>query len=121
MTITAIGKFRKWLKMGDFEVFEDDKGDVTAIDIFGAEEFEGDIPEGFIPLFEFLQLTYPKITVKKVKELMKEVAFTQIYVQVEDIDDYWAYTNHKCNTCTKKCKQSSKVEVVSCPQYEEMK
>jgi len=107
-----IGKFRRTIHFGEIEG--------TQCVVQG--EYTGDLPpDGYIPLFEFLRLTDPKITVKATKETLLEMGYTSFWVYVEDNDDYWAYTNHKCNTCTKKCKQSSKVELLACPQYEEIK
>ena len=118
--IDVIAKFKNKIEQGELEVWEDEKGMVNAIDILCGDTYDGDYPpqEGYIPLFEFLRLTYPKITVKHTKSLLKEISFTEMWVYVEDNDDWWAYTNHKCNTCKKSCKQSSKVEILACPQYE---
>ena len=122
--ITAIGKFRRETHWGHLKIWEteDEKGDFLGFDMTRRGEYIGEIlpPEGYIPMFEYLRLTYPKITKKVVKYAMSSVGYTSMFVYVEDNDDFWAYTNHKCNTCTKSCKQSSKVEVVTCPQYEEI-
>jgi hypothetical protein len=79
-----------------------------------------ELEKGYISLHEFLRLTNPRQTKKESEACRKEIGYTQVYIYVEDNDDFWAYTNHKCNTCKRECKQSSKVEVVSCPQYEEI-
>ena len=97
-------------------------GELDGLTVVKGVEVEGTVPpDGYIPLHEFLRLTNPKQTLKQTSEVRKKIGFTQIFVYIEDNDDYWAYTNHKCNTCLKKCKQSSKVEILVCPQYEEDK
>ena len=33
-------------------------------------------------------------------------------------EEWWEHTNELCKTCKQDCKQSSKVELDRCPQYE---
>lgn len=83
-------------------------------------EWLDELPDNYISLHEFLQLTNPKQTKKQSEKTRREIGYTKVFIYVEDNDEYWAYINHKCRTCKRKCKQSSKVEVVSCPQYEDI-
>jgi hypothetical protein len=117
---TAIGTYRRKKIIGVLEVFEDEDSMPVAVDLLGAEEFIGDIPEGYVTLHEFFKLHKTKgmPSKKHVKALMKECTLSEIWVEIEGNDDFWAYYNHKCNTCKRTCKQSHKVELVSCPQYE---
>ena len=96
-------------------------GTLTGTTFKPLKEWESDKPNDYIRLHDFLLLTNPKQTKKQSEESRKEIGWTEVYIYVADNGDYWAYTNHKCNTCTKKCKQSSKVEILTCPQYEEIK
>ena len=85
-----------------------------------AKQSNIDWSKDYVELHTFLKLTNPKQTKKQSEEIRKEIGYTKVFIFVEDNDDYWKYTNHKCNICKKTCKQSSKVEVVSCPQFEEL-
>lgn len=117
--IHVVTKFRRKLMQGGLEVWENEDGSLLTIDLLGWKQYEGDFPpKGYLNLYDFLRLTYPKLTKKQYKDRLKEIKATEAYAYTEDCDDFWAYTNHKCNTCQRKCKQSSKVEIVSCPQYE---
>ncbi len=90
-------------------------------DVFISEGgYSGDIPEGYKPFFDFLRLSYPDVTKKQSEEVRKRIGYTKIYIYLENHDKYWAYYNHKCMMCQSSCKQSSMVEVMSCPQYKEI-
>lgn len=84
------------------------------------EDHDGEIPDTYILLHDFLKLTNPKQTKKESEVVRKKIGFTKIWIYVKDNDDFWAHFNHKCNTCTKTCKQSSKVEIIACPSYDEI-
>jgi len=77
--------------------------------------------EGYVPLLDYLRQIDPKITKKESEEFRKTIGYTKILVFMSETDNFWAYYNHKCLSCTKKCKQSSKVEVCFCPLYVEKK
>lgn len=118
--IHVIARNRKNLYEGFLEIWEEEDGSLAAIDILGFKEYKGEYPpKGYMPVYEFFKITHSHAPTKsRLKELLKTVKVTEMYVFVEDDDDFWAYFNHKCNTCKRKCKQSHKVEIVSCPQYE---
>ncbi len=81
-------------------------------------DHDGEIPSSYISLHDFLILTNPNQKVKDTEEVRKAIGYTKIWIYVENNDDWWAYFNHKCNQCKKKCKQSHMVEVMVCPQFE---
>jgi len=123
MNLTAVAKIKKKLIKGHLEIQESDEGDILFVDIIGGDEYTDSYPpESSTSLYDFFRLTHNHPpTVKRVKELLKAIKATEIYVYMKNFSEFWAYVNYKCKSCAKGCKQSHLVEVVSCKQYKEMK
>lgn len=94
-------------------------GTLDNTDFYMDAAFDGDLPDGYVSLYDYLVLTNPKMTKKESEVIRKEIGYTKVFVYVTNSDDFWGYTNQKCNTCKRACKQSHKVEVCYCPTYEE--
>lgn len=63
---------------------------------------------------------------KYLKKALEKNKFDSVYVLPSSVivspkthnEYFWKKINKKCLTCSKKCKQSSKIQIIRCPFYE---
>ena len=93
------------------------------------EQIDGIKGLPLITFYDFIIIKGKTVTKKEVNDLRISIGYTEIWVydDVLPVDIrkwnkvFWKYNNHKCNRCIKSCKQSSRVILANCGDYEEKK